>query len=94
MSTLTLKEAAAYLHLHANTLQERAKRGIIPGASKPGKCWVFLEDGLRQYLISLSPCPSSASVRRGTSTFVLPEGGLDAVLKLPTATKRRRTTTA
>ena len=45
--TLNLTEAAAFLHLHPNTVQERAKRGIIPGAAKPGKCWVFLEDGLR-----------------------------------------------
>lgn len=92
--TLDLKQAAQYLHLHPNTVQERAKRGMIPGAAKPGKCWVFLEEGLRQYLLNLSPCPSFASAKRGTSTFVLPEGGLDAVLRLPTATKRKRTTTA
>jgi len=92
--TLDLKGAAQYLHLHPNTVQDRAKRGIIPGAAKPGKRWVFLEEGLKQYLLQLSPCPSSASAKRGTSTFVLPEGGLDAVLKLPTAGKRRRTTTA
>lgn len=93
MTTLYLHDAARFLGLHPNTLQDRAKRGMIPGASKPGKRWVFLEDGLREYLNSISPCPSSGSAKRITSTFVLPEGGLDAVLKLPPASKRRRTTT-
>lgn len=92
--TYTLKQAADFLKLHPGTLQERAKRGMIPGAAKPGKRWVFLEEGLRQYLLSLSPCPSTASVIRGISTSRPIEGGLDAVLRLPSAKKPRRTTTA
>lgn len=91
MQTLNLKQAAEYLHLHANTVQERAKRGMIPGAAKPGKCWVFLEEGLRHYLISLSPC-STGLEKRGTSTLARPVDGLDAVLGLPIGGRRRRTT--
>ena len=92
--TLDLKQAAQSLHLHPTTVQERAKRGMIPGAAKPGKCWVFLEDGLRAYLISLSPCRSIELGKRGTLTSPLGEGGLDVLLGLPTGGKRKRTTTA
>jgi hypothetical protein len=38
--SLTLEQAAAFLHMHPETLRERAKAGIVP-ASKPGKCWVW-----------------------------------------------------
>lgn len=91
--TLDLKQAAVFLHLHPTTVQERAKRGMIPGAAKPGKCWVFLEDGLRAYLISLSPCRSIELGKRGTLTSQHSGEGLDALLGLPTGGKRRRTTT-
>jgi hypothetical protein len=91
--TLDLKQAADYLHLHPQTVQERAKRGMIPGAAKPGKRWVFLEEGLRAYLISLSPC-STGLEKRGTSTLARPVDGLDAVLGLRTGGKRRHSTTA
>lgn len=91
--TLDLKQAAEFLHLHPNTVQERAKRGMIPGAAKPGKCWVFLEDGLRHYLLSLSPC-STGLEKRGTSISVPKGAALDALLGLPIRDKRRRTTTA
>lgn len=92
MSTLLLPDAAKFLGLHPNTVQERAKRGMIPGAAKPGKRWVFLEDGLREYIHSLSPCRSTGSVKRGMSILPRQEADLDAVLGLPTKGRRRRTT--
>ncbi|MDE0249927.1 MAG: helix-turn-helix domain-containing protein [Gammaproteobacteria bacterium] len=35
-------------------VRQKARAGIILGA-KPGKCWVFLEDDLADYLRSLYP---------------------------------------
>lgn len=90
--TLDLRQAADFLKLHPVTVQERAKRGLIPGAAKPGKKWVFLEEGLRQYLISLSPCRSTGLGGSGMSIFPRKGEGLDAVLGLPTAGRRGRTT--
>ena len=92
--SLTLKEAAEFLKLHPNTVQERAKRGMIPGAAKPGKRWVFLEDGLREYILSISPCRSTVLARHGTLTSVPKGAGLDAVLGLPIRGRRRLTTNA
>ena len=43
--TLDLQEAANFLHMHPDTMQRRAKAGLIPGA-KPGRGWVFLEEDL------------------------------------------------
>lgn len=51
MITLSLKEAAKFLLIHPVTLQEKARAGEIPGA-KIGKCWVFLDVDLVQYLRS------------------------------------------
>jgi len=59
MDTLDLKEAAQFLRLHPEELRQRAKRGQIPGA-KVGRCWVFLEDDLVQYVRSLYPAPRQA----------------------------------
>lgn len=52
LKTLNLTEAAALLHMHKETLRERAKAGEIPGA-KVGKQWVFIEEDLFIYLRSL-----------------------------------------
>jgi excisionase family DNA binding protein len=49
MRTLDLDQAAKLLHLHPDTLQQRAKAGDIP-AAKPGKRWVFVEDDLLDWL--------------------------------------------
>ena len=51
MSTLTLREAAALLKIHPATLQDKARSGAIPGA-KIGKCWVFVEIDLIEYVRS------------------------------------------
>src|ERR1700719_1662261 len=45
MNTLDLHAAAAFLHIHPVTLQEKARAREIPGA-KIGKCWGFVDDDL------------------------------------------------
>lgn len=92
MSTLLLSDAAKFLGVHPETVRDLAKRGMIPGAAKPGRSWVFLEEGLREYIHSISPCRSTASVKRGTSILARQEADLDAVLGLPTGNRRRRIT--
>src|SRR5688500_4342999 len=59
MSTLGLKEAAAFLHVHPEELRRRAKAGRIPGA-KVGRAWVFLSEDLAAYLRSLYGHPRQA----------------------------------
>jgi len=51
MKTLSLLEAAAFVKLHPEELRRRAKLGLAPGA-KIGKCWVFIDDDLAEYLRS------------------------------------------
>ena len=93
MKSLSLKEAAQVLRLHPVTLAEWARAGKIPGAAKPGKSWVFLEDGLRAYLDSIAPCPSTESARLGISTSLRPRDAYAHLLGLPTRRPRRNTTT-
>lgn len=49
MKTLDLIEASAFLHLHPHTLEAKTRAGMIPGA-KPGKCWVFIDVDLADWL--------------------------------------------
>ena len=49
MKSLNLEDAAKLLMIHPKNLQGRAKSGEIPGA-KPGKCWVFIEADLFEWL--------------------------------------------
>ncbi|HKC17430.1 MAG TPA: helix-turn-helix domain-containing protein [Steroidobacteraceae bacterium] len=51
MKALNLEEAAAFLHINAEELRARAKRGAIPGA-KIGRRWVFLENDLAEFIRS------------------------------------------
>lgn len=89
-----LKQAAEFIGLHEKTLQERARAGKIPGAYKPGRAWMFPEEGLLAYRNSLAPCPYIASEPSGTSTSRVNEVALDALLKLPTRRRPRSSTTA
>jgi Helix-turn-helix domain len=52
--TLSLDEAAAFLHMHPEEVRTRAKRGLIPGA-KAGRRWIFLEIDLVEFVRSLYP---------------------------------------
>ena len=54
LSVLTLEQAAKLLHLHPVTLQRKARRGEVP-AVKPGRCWVFLEIDLVEFLRAQYP---------------------------------------
>jgi Helix-turn-helix domain len=54
MKTLDLDQAAAFLHMHPEELRTRAKRGIIPGA-KIGRCWVFIDADLAEFIRSQYP---------------------------------------
>lgn len=49
MRTLDLHQAADFLCMNPEALRQKAKAGVIPGA-KPGKCWVFLEEDLAEYI--------------------------------------------
>ena len=51
MNTLDLQAAAAFLHIHPVTLQEKVRAGEIPGA-KVGRCWVFVDVDLVEYIRS------------------------------------------
>ncbi|MDP2804310.1 MAG: helix-turn-helix domain-containing protein [Gallionellaceae bacterium] len=87
METLNLEQAAQFLKLHPEELRRRAKAGLVP-AAKIGKCWVFIELDLADYVRSFysSPrqalrvtsgkeikiCHSKNAVTRGTSTLLRP----------------------
>jgi hypothetical protein len=109
METLNLEQAARFLKLHPEELRRRAKSGRVP-AAKVGKCWVFLECDLADYLRSLYavprqalrvafgkevlPCHSKNAVTHGTSISLRhPASELDALLALPTRSKRGNCTT-
>jgi len=51
MKTMSLKNAAEFLNMNFETLREKAKAGIVPGA-KVGKSWVFIEEDLAYYIRS------------------------------------------
>jgi hypothetical protein len=87
-----LKDAALYVGLHEITLAERARAGKIPGASKPGKKWVFRVEGLDAYLNSHSPCPYTGAENGGGSTSPRTQAELENLLGLPTAKRRRHST--
>ena len=82
MNTLTLKGAAKFLHIHPVTLQEKARAGEIPGA-KVGKCWVFVDVDLVQYLRSkyrqraLQGEHTEVSLCHSTNAKAHRTGGLD-----------------
>src|ERR1700737_677845 len=92
-------EAAALLRMHPEEVRRRAKCGAIPGA-KPGRCWIFIEDDLAEYVRSFYATPRQAlqvTLRKemqchfanaavsGGSTSLLPTGSEYAeLLGLPT----------
>lgn len=101
--TLGIKEASQYLLLHEQTLLARARAGRIPGAAKPGKRWVFLEEGLREYLLSLSPYRSPEERQEEYNAFLSRANGgvtkrrereqqeaYEALLGLPTKRRGRK----
>ncbi|MCC6716330.1 MAG: helix-turn-helix domain-containing protein [Acetobacteraceae bacterium] len=59
MKTMTLGEAAAFLHMHPEEVRQRAKRGHLPGA-KAGRCWVFIDEDLIAWLRGRYAVPRQA----------------------------------
>ncbi|MDH3672666.1 MAG: helix-turn-helix domain-containing protein [Gammaproteobacteria bacterium] len=59
MKTLDLHQAAQFLRMNPEALRQKAKAGEVPGA-KPGKCWVFVEEDLVEYIRSQYACPRQA----------------------------------
>lgn len=47
--TLDIEEAAALMKAHADTVQQLARSGELPGA-KVGKAWVFMRSDVLAYL--------------------------------------------
>lgn len=102
MQSLDLQQAAKFLGLHPNTLQERAKAGLIPGA-KPGKEWRFIDVDLVEYMRSQYPankqagdneCHStSAGKRGGTTSRSRANHGIEEALDALIGTRRNASTT-
>ncbi|WP_446808374.1 helix-turn-helix domain-containing protein [Methylomonas sp. 2BW1-5-20] len=102
MNTLDLHQAAALLKLHPQTILQKARAGDIP-AAKPGKCWVFIEQDLIDWIRSQYTRPRQ-DVGQGESTCSLKDqtvnsGGIALphqtaqqyanLLKLTTSAKRK-----
>ena len=107
MRTFDLQEAAAFLRMNAETLRQKAKAGLIPGA-KPGKRWVFFEADLVTYLRSqyarprqavrvttkeVSVCHSTAEQTSGGWISTPPADNEYASLLGLTPVKRRKSST-
>ncbi|WP_404357274.1 helix-turn-helix domain-containing protein [Methylotuvimicrobium sp. KM1] len=89
MRTLDLVEAAQLLKMHPQTVLQRTRTGDIPGA-KPGKCWVFIEEDLLEWLRSLYHSPQQDVGQGGSKLCSLKErivstGGTNSLT--PTATQ-------
>jgi excisionase family DNA binding protein len=51
MNTLDLQQASDLLKLHPQTILQKARAGELP-AAKLGKCWVFIEQDLIEWIRS------------------------------------------
>jgi hypothetical protein len=56
MNTLGLNEASTLLKMHPQTVLQRVRSGDIP-AAKLGKCWVFIERDLIEWIRSKYTSP-------------------------------------
>jgi excisionase family DNA binding protein len=109
MRTLTLDQAAEFLHIHPITLLRMAQSGQVP-AVKPGKRWVFIDldlaDWLRaQYSARASEgglrkerkkiCHSSDAKTPLFGGLISPSTGnaYSALLAQTTSSKRKKSTT-
>ncbi|MGZ8251904.1 MAG: helix-turn-helix domain-containing protein [Methylophilaceae bacterium] len=108
MNTLTLQEAAQFLKIHPVTLGEKARLGEIPG-TKIGKCWVFLDVDLIEYIrsqykrrdlqgeqVEVSQCHSSNEKIHLSGGLKLPttDDQYKKVLRLPIRPKPKSITTS
>lgn len=86
MKTLDLKQAAALLKMHPQTVMDRSKAGDIPGA-KPGKCWVFVEEDLIEWIRSKYHDRREGKDKRGkkqcsTSAQIVDFGGIGSLRQM------------
>ncbi|MGR9044895.1 MAG: helix-turn-helix domain-containing protein [Gammaproteobacteria bacterium] len=65
MNTLTLQQAAELLKLHPQTILQKARAGKLP-AAKLGKCWVFIEQDLIEWIRSQYTLPRQDVGQGGT----------------------------
>jgi excisionase family DNA binding protein len=70
--TWGIKEAAAFLRIHPDTLAERARAGEIPGC-KIGRSWVFMPDLLTEYVRSRCAANVTARPFKGSASASLAE---------------------
>lgn len=89
---LLIEDAARFVGLHPVTLADRARRGKIPGAAKPGRVWIFPLEGLRAYRDSFSKCPFTGEVESGGSNSPRTAADFENLLALPTRKRRRNIT--
>ena len=47
---MSTQEAADYLHVHPETIKEKARKGELPAAGKIGNRWRFRKSSLDAYL--------------------------------------------
>ncbi|WP_084612046.1 helix-turn-helix domain-containing protein [Ferriphaselus amnicola] len=110
METLNLEQAAQFLKLSPEELRRRAKAGRVPAAKVGKCwCFIQddLAEYVRSFYSAprqalrvtfgkeATPCHSKSAVTRGTSTLSHPPASaLDALLALPTKSKRRNCTTS
>ena len=69
MNTLDLEQASVLLKLHPQTILQKARAGLLP-AAKLGKCWVFVEQDLIDWIRSQYTRPRQ-NVGQGESTCSL-----------------------
>lgn len=89
-----------FLRLNPDTLQQRAKAGLIPGA-KIGREWVFLEVDLIAYIREQYPanqqedskCRSTSAGKRGGFRSHGAASELDNLLEHQTESKHKQSTT-
>jgi hypothetical protein len=101
MRTLDLIEAAQFLRVHPHTLEAKARAGEVPGA-KPGKCWVFIDVDLAEWLrskyktdsLESHSCLSENAEKSGIANGRSAASELQKRLARQTATPRRNTMTA
>lgn len=102
--TLTLNQAAEFLHCNPETVRRLAQAGQIP-CGKLGRKWVFIQQDLEQHIRKQYPTPESVvqvvdNDEESLCQYTLetPSGGLnslhqteqeyDALLRLKTDNKR------
>jgi excisionase family DNA binding protein len=76
---LTLRETAAFLNVHPNTVRSQVQRGELPGA-KIGRGWRFLEADLVAWTRSRYPRPARTIRRAGEMEELWRPAGLKEIV--------------